>query len=202
MTQNERTNLHENLKSILKTSLVDDNTEENDTNQEETFNKHRFDLELKRGNKREFIQSLFSNQLLAELFFAWCKDCAEDITVENAKFFRNELVMRDNKDSRNFNFRSLRVGKNFLVAFAGNLTSPTLGRLDLSDNLITDISLHNIKSIISNRKLVSLNLASNMISTEGLKIIHNEVICSKSLSYLNVIRLTLARHFRGFLPPE
>lgn len=141
---------------------------------------------LKRNNKREYILSLFSRPLFAELFFAWSRDCEDNISVENAKYFRDELIMRGNKDDKNFNFRGMRVTKNFLVAFTGNVTSTIINRLDLSDNLITDICLHNIKSLISNKRLVHLNLASNMISTEGLKIIHSEIIYSDSLSYLNV----------------
>ncbi len=94
--------------------------------------------------------------------------------------------MRGNKDDKVFNFRGMRVSKNFLITFTGNVQSPVIMKLDLSDNLITDICLHNIKSLISNRRIVYLNLASNMISTEGLKIIHSEIIYSESLSYLNV----------------
>jgi Ran GTPase-activating protein (RanGAP) involved in mRNA processing and transport len=139
-----------------------------------------------KGNTREYIISLFSKPLFAELFFAWSKDCEDNISVENAKFFREELLMRENKDDKNFNFKSMRVSKNFLVAFAGNIISPTISKLDLSDNLISDICLHNIKSLISNKKIAHLNLSSNMISTEGLKIIHNDIINSDSLSYLNL----------------
>ena len=45
---------------------------------------------------------------------------------------------------------------------------------------------NNIKNLISARQVIHLNLASNQISTEGLKIIQHEVIASKSLKYLNL----------------
>ena len=140
----------------------------------------------KNVNSREFISNLFSKSLYAELFFAWSKDCDDEISVENAKYFRDELLLRGNKDDKNFNFKSMRVSKNFLVAFTGNVTSHSINRLDLSDNLITDVCMHNIRSLISNKKVMYLNLSSNMISTEGLKIIHSEIINSENLSYLNV----------------
>ena len=46
--------------------------------------------------------------------------------------------------------------------------------------------MHNIKNIISAKQVIYLNLASNQISTEGLKIIQHEVIASKHLKYLNL----------------
>ena len=162
--------------------INDEKFEEDDPNSNENF-----EFELKKGgNKKKYIIGLFPKRIYAELFFAWCKDCSENITIEIAKFFRDELLLRNNKDSKNFNFRSLRVNKNFLLAFIGNLENGRLNRLDLSDNLISDICMHNIKSVISIKKVVYLNLASNMISTEGLKIIQNEVISSDSLQYFNL----------------
>jgi len=143
--------------------------------------------ELKKGiNKKDYIISLFPRRLFAELYFAWCKDCSENITFDNAKYFRDEILLRNNKDNKNFNFNSLRVGKNFLLAFIGNLDANRIHKLNLSDNLITDVCMHNIKNIISSKKLVYLNIASNMISTEGLKIFQKEVIESETLKYLNV----------------
>ena len=133
-----------------------------------------------------FIYSLFSKKIYAEIYYAWCKDCNEPPSAESAKYFREELLSRNNKDLRNFNFRSLRVGRNFLAAFGGNLPSAQIYRLELPDNLVNDECMHNIKNIISVRQVIHLNLASNQISTEGLKIIQHEVIASKSLKYLNL----------------
>jgi hypothetical protein len=153
---------------------------------EEEFNAN-IEMEYKKGYRRkDYIISLFPRRLLAELYFAWCKDCNENITAENAKYFRDELLMRGNKDNKLFNFRSLRVSKNFIIAFVGNLENGQIEKLDLSDNLITDVCMYNLTNIISAKKVVHLNLSSNMISTEGLKIIQNELILSDSLKYLNV----------------
>lgn len=161
-------------------------TKKSESDETEQNYAQNFD-EFKKGvNKKDYIYSLFPQKLFAELYFAWCKDCSENITIENAKYFRDELLLRNNKDNKNFNFKSMRVNKNFLMAFIGNLESHRINKLDLSDNLISDISMHNIKSIISAKKVVYLNLASNMISTEGLKIFQNEVINSDSLKYLNL----------------
>lgn len=134
----------------------------------------------------ENIYSLFSHNLFAELYFAWSRDCGEKNTLEAAKYFRDELFTRGNKDMKNFDFHAMRVGLNFLLGFVSNLAPGAIKRVDLSDNLITDTCMHNVKSLISSKGVEYLNLASNMISTEGLKIIQNELMDSKTLKYLNL----------------
>ena len=143
--------------------------------------------ELKNSVKsKEYIFSLFTHKLYAELYFAWSKDCKETFSADSAKYFRDELLLRNNKDLKTFNFRSMRVGENFLLGFLGNLGPGAIKKVDLSDNMISDKCMHNIKSLISAKGVEYLNLASNQISTEGLKIIQNEVIASKTLKYLNL----------------
>ena len=139
----------------------------------------------KNMNLTDFIFSLFSRKIYGEIYFAWCNDCEEKPSIEGAKYFRDELLARSNKDLKNFNFHTLRAGKNFLAAFGGNLPPIQLNKVDLSDNLVNDECMHNIKNLISAKQVIYLNLASNQISTEGLKIIQHEVIESKSLKYLN-----------------
>ena len=133
----------------------------------------------------DFIFSLFSRKIYAEIYFAWCNDCEERPSTEGAKYFRDELISRNNKDLRNFNFHSMRAGKNFLAAFGGNLPPIQVHKVDLSDNLVNDECMHNIKNLISAKQVIYLNLSSNQISTEGLKIIQHDIIESKSLKYLN-----------------
>ena len=139
----------------------------------------------KNMNLTDFIFSLFSRKIYGEIYFAWCNDCEERPSTEGAKYFRDELLSRNNKDLRNFNFHSMRAGKNFLAAFGGNLPPIQVHKVDLSDNLVNDECMHNIKNLISAKHIIYLNLASNQISTEGLKIIQHEIIQSKSLKYLN-----------------
>lgn len=162
---------------------IEEESEESDLNQY----KYMSEKELKNSdNVKEYIFSLFSRKIYAELYFAWCKDCNEPFSAESAKYFRDELLSRNNKDLKNFNFRSMRVGKNFLLGFVGNLAPGPIKRVELPDNMVSDICMHNIKSLISVKNVEYLNLASNMISTEGLKIIQNEVMKSNSLKYLNL----------------
>ena len=149
--------------------------------------KYMSEKELKNSAKsKEYIFSLFTRKLYAELYFAWCKDCKETFSPDSAKYFRDELLLRNNKDLKTFNFRSMRVGENFLLGFLGNLGPGAIKRVDLPDNMISDKCMHNIKSLISAKGVEYLNLASNQISTEGLKIIQNEVMASKTLKYLNL----------------
>ena len=139
----------------------------------------------KNMNLTDLIFSLFSRKIYGEVYFAWCNDCEERPSIEGAKYFRDELLSRNNKDLRNFNFHSMRAGKNFLAAFGGNLPPIQIHKVDLSDNLVNDECMHNIKNLISAKQIIYLNLASNQISTEGLKIVQHEIIYSKCLKYLN-----------------
>ena len=154
-------------------------TEKENENQDDSLKYH------KNMNLTDSIFALFSRKIYGEIYFAWCNDCDERPSVEGAKYFRDELLTRNNKDIRNFNFHSMRAGKNFLSAFGGNLPPIQLHKVDLSDNLINDECMHNIKNLISAKQIIHLNLASNQISSEGLKIVQHEVINSKNLKYLN-----------------
>ena len=156
-------------------------------NNSEDLDDNYFSSEKKSQNDlTSFIYTLFSKKIYAEIYYAWCKDCNEPPSAESAKYFRDELLARNNKDLKSYNFRSMRAGKNFLSAFGGNLPPIQVRRLELPDNLVNDECMHNIKNIISAKQVIYLNLASNQISTEGLKIIQHEVIASKSLKYLNL----------------
>ena len=140
---------------------------------------------LKRIDITKIINKIFSKKIYLEIYYAWCKDCLQDPTIESAKYFRDELISRNNKDLQIFNFKSLRVSTKFLTVFCRNLPAMQLKRLDLQDNLITDECINNMKSLITSKQLIYLNLASNQISTEGLKIIQNDIANSKFLKYLN-----------------
>ena len=122
----------------------------------------------KNQNLTEAIFSLFSKKLYGEIYYAWCKDCNEVPSLEGA------------------NFHSMRAGKNFLSGFVANMPPVHVKKADLSDNLFNDECMHIIKNLISAKMIMVLNLASNQISTEGLKIMQNEIIESKFLKYLNL----------------
>ena len=174
-----KTNRFRSPKSQSSIGFVFNNTTEKEENQEDSNRPY------KNMSLTESIFSLFSRKIYGEIYFAWCKDCEERPSIEGGKYFRDELISRNNKDLRNFNFHSMRAGKNFLGAFGGNLPSIQVHKVDLSDNLVNDECMHNIKNLISAKLVIYLNLASNQISTEGLKIIQHEIIESKSLKYLN-----------------
>ena len=159
-------------------SELENNSEEVDDNYFSSEKKTQNDL-------TSFIYTLFSEKIYAQIY-SWSKDYNEPPSAESAKYFRDELLARNNKDLKSFNFRSMRAGKNFLSAFGGNLPPIQVRRVELPDNLVNDECMHNIKNIISAKQVIYLNLASNQISTEGLKIIQHEVIASKHLKYLNL----------------
>ena len=56
----------------------------------------------------------------------------------------------------------------------------------LSDNAITDYGMHAIKNIINTSRLSSLNLASNMISGEGLELFLDDLISNQTIKHLDL----------------
>lgn len=103
-----------------------------------------------------------------------------NILVENAKNFKEELLKRNVKNSNELKLNSLRLGINSVLALSSNLQNPAQNRkfekLNIADNAVTDYGMHAVKNIIANTKLVSLNLASNMISGEGLELFLDDLI--------------------------
>ena len=166
-----------------KSTFPSSNPNDNPQNQN-TFGDSR--ILQKNQDLTEVIFSLFSKKIYGEVYYAWCKDCEEIPSLEGAKFFRDELLTRNNKDLSCFNFNSMRVGKNFLSGFVSNLPPIHVKKAELADNLLNDECMHIIKNLISSKNVIYLNLASNQISTEGLKIMQTEIIESKFLKYLNL----------------
>ena len=166
-----------------KSTFPSSNPNDNPQNQN-TFGDSR--ILQKNQDLTEVIFSLFSKKIYGEVYYAWCKDCEEIPSLEGAKFFRDELLTRNNKDLSCFNFHSMRVGKNFLSGFVSNLPPIHVKKAELADNLLNDECMHIIKNLISSKNVIYLNLASNQISTEGLKIMQTEIIESKFLKYLNL----------------
>jgi len=61
-------------------------------------------------------------------------------------------------------------------------------KLNLGDNSITDYGMHSVKNIIQacGGKLTSLNLASNMISGEGIEVLLDDLIQNTTLKHLDL----------------
>ena len=70
-------------------------------------------------------------------------------------------------------------------------------KLNLADNAISDYGMHAIKNIINNSGYVfllflitfsvkSINLASNMISGEGLELFLDDLIANQQLKHLDI----------------
>jgi len=59
-------------------------------------------------------------------------------------------------------------------------------KLNLADNAISDYGMHAIKNIINNTGVKNINLASNMISGEGLELILDDLIANTTLKVLDL----------------
>ena len=71
----------------------------------------------------------------------------------------------------------MRLGINSIVALSNSIEGKKIEKLNLADNSITDFCMHSIKGILKYcASLKSLNLASNMISGEGLELFLDDII--------------------------
>ena len=72
----------------------------------------------------------------------------------------------------------------FTLAIAlsnGVENNKNIEKLNLADNSISDYCMHAVKTIMKNTILKTLNLASNMISGEGLELLLDDLIENKEL---------------------
>ena len=75
-----KNNQYKNSFSDQNDSYYED-SEEEETKQNLAYLSEK---ELKSGNIKDYIFSLFTRKIYAELYFAWCKDCNEAFSPESA----------------------------------------------------------------------------------------------------------------------
>ena len=84
----------------------------------------------------------------------------------------------------------MRLGINSMVALSNNFDreqGKIIEKLNLADNSISDFCMHSVKGILKAcDKLKSFNLASNMISGEGLELFLDDVISNTELRHLDL----------------
>jgi len=82
----------------------------------------------------------------------------------------------------------MRLGINSVIALSNNIDSngKKIEKLNLADNSISDYGMHAIKKILKETELKSLNLASNMISGEGLELFLDDLISDRYLKNLDL----------------
>ena len=120
-TKKKKGNRIKQIKQNIRSKSYATNSERIRTEPSESEEKFsNLEYEFKKGkNRRLYIMNLFPLRLYAELYFAWCKDCSEKVSVENAKYFRDELLLRKNKDLNSFNhqkdYLSLGSVKSYLI---------------------------------------------------------------------------------------
>ena len=135
------------------------------------------------------VKELLEDPLYVDIFNARCHDSNETTNIENAKLFKEDLLKRNVKNSTTLNLQSLRLGINAMIALSNSIkTRKAVEKLNLADNSITDYGMNSIKNILQNcgTKLTSLNLASNMISGQGIELFLDDLMQNRSLKHLDL----------------
>lgn len=76
-----------------------------------------------------------------------------------------------------------------MIALSNSISQrKAVEKLNLADNSITDYGMHSVKNIIKGcgHKLTSLNLASNMISGQGVELFLDDLIQNTTLKHLDL----------------
>ena len=107
-------------------------------------------------------------------------------TAENARLFKDDLLKRNVKNSNVLTLHSLRLGINSVIALSNAIRDRRVYKLMLADNPITDYGVHAVKKIINETRLESINLASSMISGEGLELFLDDLIKNTTLKHLDL----------------
>jgi len=78
----------------------------------------------------------------------------------------------------------LRLGVNAIIALCNHADRKKFDKINIADNQITDYGMHAVKNLLPN--ITSLNLASNMISGDGLELILEDLIMNTSIKSLDL----------------
>lgn len=132
------------------------------------------------------ILSIFEDDLFAELYNARCHDTGEKLSAEGARGFREEILKRNDQNTENINLYGIRLGINSIISLANSLVCRRLVKLNLADNAISDYGMHAVKSILENTEIEYLNLASNMISGDGLETLVDAISNHRNLKVLDL----------------
>lgn len=109
-----------------------------------------------------------------------------NLLAENARLFKDELLKRNVKNSNVLALQSLRLGINSIISLSNTIQAKKVDKLQLADNAITDYGMHAVKNILNSTKLSSVNLASNMISGEGLELFLDDLISNTTLKHIDL----------------
>ncbi|UOB16523.1 sister chromatid cohesion protein PDS5 [Abyssalbus ytuae] len=96
-------------------------------------------------------------------------------------------ALQTNTTVKTLKLRNTGAGIPEMTALATLLKeNPTIKKLDLSYNSITDEALHSLSEVLENSALEVLNLEGNRIGAEGARLLQNSLISNATLRELNL----------------
>ena len=135
---------------------------------------------------KKLIKYIFEDPMYYEVFLSRCHDINEVISVEKAKFFKEEINQLNKNNADSLKMNSLKLGVNAITSLCNHAKTRGYDTINLADNAISNWGMHAIKSLIAANCCKSLNLASNMISDQGLEMIINELTKNTTLEKLDL----------------
>ena len=83
-----------------------------------------------------------------EMFVSRCRDIGEPVTVEKAKFFKEEVNQLNKGDQSMINCYSMKLGNMAIGSLCKYAKDRVLETVNIADNAIGDIGMHSVKTLI------------------------------------------------------
>lgn len=132
------------------------------------------------------VREKFDDVMYYDIFVARCRDIGESVSIEKAKYFKEEISGLNKGSKENIICCSLKLGINAITSLCKHAKTRKLDAVNIADNAIADTGMHSVKGLLSSNCCKSLNLASNMISESGLNMVLQELTKNTSLESLDV----------------
>jgi hypothetical protein len=149
----------------------------------------------KQNEEDDILNFLFDDDLLKVIYLNRCKDSNEKLSIDGGKIFLSEFNSRNGEEFSSshdpfierLDVSGMKIGLNTIFALTKFVkkTKP-VHNLNISNNMIKDYGVYNLKEFFKNSMLKSVNLSSNMITSVGLVHVTETLIKLSSLKYLNL----------------
>jgi len=147
------------------------------------------------SEEEEILNFAFDDDLLKIIYLNRCKDNNERLSIDSGKIFTSEFILRNGEDFNSsgesvisrLDLSGMKIGLNTIFSLTKYVKkAKAIRHLNISNNMIKDYGLYNLKEFFKASVVEGINLASNMITSIGLTHIIDILSKLSNLKYLNL----------------
>jgi hypothetical protein len=162
----------------------------------------------KQSEEEDILSFVFDDELLKIIYLNRCKDNNERLSIDGGKIFISEFNFRNGEDFNSnqdpiierLDISGMKIGLNTIFALTKYVKkNKPIRHLNISNNMIKDYGLYNLKEFFKASMIEGINLSSNMITSVGLSHVVETMSKLSNLRYLNlgVCRNSFAKNNLG-----